>query len=71
VPVWSRHAEIGVIRWVYKKYGAGIFPECSIYVHRKGGKVAKPCAHCAQVINMMGFKEVIWSKGDLNKTLDD
>jgi deoxycytidylate deaminase len=60
VPVRSIHAEIAAIRWTYRKYGESAFVGASIYIHRKGNKLARPCSHCAQVIEMFALNPV-WS----------
>jgi len=60
VPVRSIHAEIAAIRWTYRKYGERAFTGATIYIHRRGNRLARPCSHCAQVIEMFGLNP-IWS----------
>jgi len=59
---YSVHAELQAIRWAVKKHGYGRLLGCSIYVMRENGRIAKPCQHCMQIIEMVGIKNIFWSE---------
>jgi len=62
---YSRHAEADAI---LRCHDRRLFPKSHIYVHRVGGKLAKPCDCCMSLIEMVGISEnnIHWSGNDGN-----
>jgi len=57
----SRHAEISAILrlrddWRWRLENA------SIFIYRRGWKLAQPCKHCKHVLHHMGISRVYWSE---------
>jgi deoxycytidylate deaminase len=57
----SRHAEISAILrlrddWRWRLENA------SIFIYRRGWKLAQPCKHCKHVLHQMGISRVYWSE---------
>jgi deoxycytidylate deaminase len=55
---YSRHAERDAILGCSKRDLFG----SSIYIHRLGGKLAKPCEKCMNLIMSTGINTISWSQ---------
>lgn len=55
---YSIHAERDAIQGCSKQDLWG----SSIYIHRKGGKLAKPCINCMNLIMSTGINHISWSQ---------
>jgi hypothetical protein len=53
------HAEVDCLAGLNFSYTIGNY----IYIHRKGGMLAKPCPKCQHVLEQFGFKKIFWAKG--------
>jgi deoxycytidylate deaminase len=61
VPYHSQHAEVSAILrlrddWRWRLENA------SIFIYRRGWKLARPCKHCKHVLHQMGISRVYWSE---------
>lgn len=63
--LWSLHAEMSVLSNApYKAAYGG-----TIYVYRKGGKMAKPCVKCENILWKAGINRVVYTTVDGMKEL--
>jgi len=63
IPYCSIHAETdAVINFTEMCGKIGYTPRnCSIYIHRQHGLLAKPCDKCLAVLKHVGIKKIYWS----------
>lgn len=61
--IWSIHAEIDSVRKAMKVYPELKNEGITLYVARKGFKMAKPCDDCQKILKKMKVKKVFYSAG--------
>lgn len=59
IPYVSVHAEIDCLAGLNFYETIGNY----MYVHRRGGNLAKPCEKCDHVLRQFGLKKIFWSDG--------
>jgi len=59
LPYCSIHAEVDAIFKAHRHMAD--LHKMSIYVHRVGGKFAKPCNHCMSLLYHFGIHDIKWS----------
>ena len=59
LPYTSFHAEVDAITKALRQEDS--LRKMSIYIHRKGGKMAKPCHNCMSLLYHFGIYDISWS----------
>lgn len=66
IPVWSVHSEIAALIYALTNPSFQVrnLRNSKVYVHRIGGRLAKPCAPCYTALISSGIrpKDIEWSK---------